>query len=62
MLVTRLRLFLILLPSSLGLIGCHHQIAFEDIAYTIESPKQETAILVVSIKTPSTSSFPFDPL
>ena len=49
MLVTRLRLFLILilLPSSLGLIGCHHQIAFEDIAYTIESPKQETAILVV---------------
>jgi len=47
MLVTRLRLFLILLPSSLGLIGCHHQIAFEDIAYTIESPKQETAIWVV---------------
>ena len=49
MLVTRLRLFLflILLPSSLGLIGCHHQIAFKDIAYTIESPKQETAILVV---------------
>lgn len=47
MLITRWGLFFILLLNSLGLMGCHHQIAFKDIAYTIESPKQETAILVV---------------
>jgi hypothetical protein len=47
MLTTRLGLLLLFLLTSLGLIGCHHQIAFENIEYTIESPKQETAILVV---------------
>jgi len=47
MLITSWGLFFVLLLNSLGLIGCHHQIAFEEIAYTIESPKQETAILVV---------------
>ncbi len=47
MLITRLGLLCLFLLNSLGLIGCHHQIAFENIAYTIESPKQETAILVV---------------
>lgn len=49
MLVARVRLILILisLPSILGLIGCHHDIAFVDLAYPIDSPKQQTAILVV---------------
>jgi len=47
MLIIRWGMIFILILSSLGLIGCHHQIAFEDIGYTIASPKQETALLVV---------------
>ena len=47
MLIIRWGMIVILILSSLGLIGCHHQIAFEDIGYTIASPKQETALLVV---------------
>ena len=47
MLIIRWGMIFILILSSLGLIGCHHQIGFEDIGYTIASPKQETALLVV---------------
>ena len=45
--IIRFGLFFVFFLNSFGLIGCHHQIAFENIAYLIESPKQETAILVV---------------
>ena len=52
---TRIRFCVLLLLSVLASAGCHHRIAFQDIAYNIGAEQYDAALVVVIDAATSTS-------